>query len=174
MNSISQFRNRVFLLLFALLVSISSTHAGEHKPPVLTTAAIIEVFDQDKMVGIVLIERGKAPWGKALPGGKVDIGETVEQAIRREMQEEVGLELENLKQFHVYSDPKRDFRHHSIEVTHLAQSHSKPQAGDDAAAAFVVSLDMIPWKELAFDHALILQDYLDYRSGDQTKIMLKP
>jgi len=136
-----------------------------HKPPILTTTAIIEVYEQDQFVGIVLIERGKAPFGKALPGGKVEYGETVEEAVRREMREEVNLELEDLKQFHVYSDPSRDFRHHSVEVTHLAKAYARPQAGDDAAKAMVVALEAIPWEELAFDHAKILQDYLRYREG---------
>jgi 8-oxo-dGTP diphosphatase len=145
-----------------------------HRPPILTTTAIIEVYQNDQMQGIVLIKRGKAPWGKALPGGKVEYGETVEEAVRREMQEEVGLELLDLKQFHVYSDPKRDFRHHSVEVTHLAKSDKVPQAGDDAADAFIVPLKEIPWDELAFDHAQILHDYLDYRAGNQSQIMLKP
>lgn len=119
--------------------------------------------------GIVLIERGKAPWGKALPGGKVEYGETVETAIRREMMEEVSLELLDLQQFHVYSDPKRDFRHHSVEVTHLAKAEAFPIAGDDATKAFVVTLDEIPWEEMAFDHAMILRDYLKYRE-DQNLI----
>ncbi len=87
------------------------------------------------------------------------------------MFEEVNLELYDLKQFHVYSDPKRDFRHHSIEVTHLAKSYSNPVAGDDAAAkAYIFKLDEIPFDKLAFDHAKILKDYLEYKNeafGDQ-------
>lgn len=144
-----------------------------HKPPILTTTAIIEVYDHDKFTGIVLIERGKAPFGKAIPGGKVEYGETVENAVRREMMEEVNLELQDLKQFHVYSEPSRDFRHHSVEVTHVAKAFSLPAAGDDAAKAFVVKIDDIPWNDLAFDHAQILHDYLDYKSGKSTS-MIKP
>lgn len=152
----------IFFYLFLLPVLLQ---AEAHRPPILTTAAIIEVYnEQNEMQGIVLIERGKAPFGKALPGGKVEYGETVEDAIRREMLEEVNLELQNLRQFHVYSDPKRDFRHHSVEVTFTAVSLQAPQAGDDAAAAFVVPLDQIPWDEMAFDHAAILKDYLLARS----------
>lgn len=150
-------------LFFIYLIFGATLVAGEHKPPILTTAAIIEIYQDDVFQGIVLIERGKAPWGKALPGGKVEYGETVETAIRREMMEEVSLELLDLQQFHVYSDPKRDFRHHSVEVTHLAKALALPIAGDDAAKAFVVSLDQIPWEEMAFDHATILRDYLKYR-----------
>lgn len=91
--------------------------------------------------GIVLIERGKAPWRKAFPVGKVEYGETVETAILREMMEEGRLELLDLQQFRVYSDPKRDFCHHSVGVTHLAKALTLPVAGDDAVKAFVVSLD---------------------------------
>lgn len=145
-----------------------------HKPPILTTTAIIEVYDQGEFKGIVLIERGKAPFGKAIPGGKVEYGETVENAVRREMKEEVNLDLIDLQQFHVYSDPTRDFRHHSVEVAHLAKANEQPTAGDDAAKAFVVKLEDIPWSELAFDHAQVLKDYLKYRQGNRQSVMLKP
>lgn len=180
---------RKALLACALLfpVATSSLHASDlnttpeqqvvkkaHKPPVLTTAAIIEVYENAQFQGIVLIERGKAPWGKALPGGKVEIGETVEEAIRREMLEEVNLELQDLRQFHVYSDPKRDFRDHSIEVTHIARAYKMPTAGDDAAKAFVVKLDDIPWDNLAFDHAVILRDYLQHREGNHSLSLVRP
>lgn len=148
--------------------------APAHKPPILTTTAIIEIYDGDKFDGIVLIERGKAPFGKAIPGGKVEYGETVENAVRREMMEEVNLELDNLKQFHVYSDPTRDFRHHSVEVAHVAKAYQQPKAGDDAAKAFVVKLEDIPWSELAFDHAQVLKDFIEWRNGNTTVSMLKP
>ncbi len=174
-----KFKIFLFILVGTLLVTtsifsnqekentISETVSKPHKPPILTTAAIIEVYDNDNnFLGIVLIERGKAPWGKALPGGKVEYGETVEDAIRREMMEEVNLELFDLKQFHVYSDPTRDFRHHSVEVTHFAKAYKLPKAGDDAAKAFVVKLENIPWDLLAFDHAKILKDYIEWKNGN--------
>ncbi len=161
-------------LFFILVVAAFSILSAEHKPPVLTTAAIIEIYQEGEFQGIVLIERGKAPWGKALPGGKVEIGETVEEAIRREMKEEVNLDLDDLKQFHVYSDPKRDFRHHSIEVTYIAKAYAQPQAGDDAAQAAIVSLNSIPWDSMAFDHADILRDYLLYRESNYTAGIIKP
>lgn len=161
------------LLLLTPLFCFTQENKASHKPPILTTTAIIEIFEGDQFQGIVLIERGKAPWGKAIPGGKVEYGETVENAVRREMQEEVNLELHDLKQFHVYSEPSRDFRHHSVEVTHLAKAYSKPTAGDDAAKAFIVKLEDIPWKELAFDHAEILKDYLNSRQESFKEQMIK-
>ncbi|MBA3723032.1 MAG: NUDIX hydrolase [Parachlamydiaceae bacterium] len=145
-----------------------------HKPPILTTTAIIEVHEGGQFNGIVLIERGKAPFGKAIPGGKVEYGETVENAVRREMLEEVNLQLIDLRQFHVYSDPKRDFRHHSVEVAHIAKAFQLPAAGDDAAKAFVVKLEDIPWSELAFDHAQVLKDYVEWRNGNESLAMPNP
>jgi 8-oxo-dGTP diphosphatase len=161
-------------ILPAVIISAEQPVLNTHKPPILTTAAIIEIHIDNKFQGIVLIERGKAPFGKALPGGKVEYGETVENAIRREMLEEVNLDLQNLKQFHVYSDPKRDFRHHSVEVTHIATASQMPKAGDDAAKAFVVKIADLPWNEMAFDHAQILRDYLDYKDGNEALIMVNP
>lgn len=150
---------RYFAFLIVVFLFPLGIHSA-HKSPVLTTTAIIEIYDQGTFQGIVLIERGKAPFGKAIPGGKVEYGESVENAVRREMLEEVHLELDDLIQFHVYSDPSRDFRHHSVEVVHIAKAYQWPSPGDDAAKAFVVKLEEIPWAELAFDHAQILKDYL--------------
>lgn len=149
-----------WLIAFFLTVSLFA-ECVERRNPVLTAAAIIEMYDEHEcFLGIVLIERGKIPFGKALPGGKVEYGETVEDAVRREMMEEVHLDLTDLLQFHVYSDPSRDVRHHSIEVTFIARGIGKVQAGDDAANAWIVPLDQIPWEEMAFDHGQILRDYI--------------
>lgn len=170
-----------YFILFAIALAPLASYSDEpvkivqaHKPPILTTTAIIEIYEGGQFKGIVLIERGKAPWGKAIPGGKVEYGETVENAVRREMMEEVNLDLNDLRQFHVYSDPSRDFRHHSVEVAHVAKAYKGPTAGDDAAKAFVVKLEDIPWNELAFDHALVLKDYLEWRNGNANLAMPKP
>lgn len=162
----------IFFMLMAILSFTNSIKAEGYKPPVLSTTAIIEIYQEGCFEGIVLIERGKAPWGMAIPGGKVEIGETVEEAVRREMMEEVNLELHDLKQFHVYSEPSRDPRHHTIEVTHTAKAYAMPTAGDDAAKAFIVKIEDIPWDELAFDHAQILCDYLEWRQGSFEDISL--
>lgn len=170
--------NKFLFFFAALLIPLAGFTTGQppqpHKPPILTTTAIIEVHERGQFQGIVLIERGKAPFGKAIPGGKVEYGETVENAVRREMLEEVNLELAELRQFHVYSDPTRDFRHHSIEVAHVAKAYQSPVAGDDAAKAFIVKLDEIPWSELAFDHDQVLKDYIEWRNGNHSNAMIKP
>lgn len=165
----------LFVIAFVPLAGYADQPVKQaHKPPILTTTAIIEIHESGLFKGIVLIERGKAPFGKAIPGGKVEYGETVENAVRREMMEEVNLELNDLRQFHVYSDPSRDFRHHSVEVAHVAKAFQSPKAGDDAAKVFVVRLEDIPWAELAFDHALVLKDYLEWRNGNGSVAMPKP
>jgi ADP-ribose pyrophosphatase YjhB (NUDIX family) len=125
------------------------------KTPFLTVDAIIEIND-----GIVIIERSNPPFGNALPGGFVDYGESLEQAVIREAKEETGLEITNLRQFHTYSDPKRDPRFHTVGTVFIAQAIGEPKAGDDAAGAQVIPLEDIEKLEFAFDHRAILLDYL--------------
>ncbi|MFO7651864.1 MAG: NUDIX hydrolase [bacterium] len=108
---------------------------------------------------VVLIERRNPPPGWALPGGFVDEGETVEAAVRREMMEETGLELDKLKLFGVYSDPRRDLRGDCISVAFTAVGRGAARAGDDAGAVRLVSLDELAGLALAFDHKRILADY---------------
>jgi 8-oxo-dGTP diphosphatase len=106
----------------------------------------------------VLIERRFPPAGHALPGGFVDIGETVEVAARREAREETGLEIRLAGLLGVYSDPARDPRGHTVSLVYIATASGEPVAGDDAAGILVVSPGNAP--PLVFDHGLILGDYL--------------
>jgi 8-oxo-dGTP diphosphatase len=125
------------------------------KTPFLTVDAIIETQG-----GIVIIKRSNPPFGYALPGGFVDYGESLEQAIIREVREETDLEITNLKQFHTYSDPRRDPRFHTVGTVFIAQAIGEPKAGDDAAGVQVVPRGDIEKLDFAFDHRLILLDYL--------------
>ncbi|MDD5120266.1 MAG: NUDIX hydrolase [Candidatus Omnitrophica bacterium] len=128
--------------------------------PYVTVDAIIEL-DQ----GIVIIERSNPPFGWALPGGFVDYGESLEDAIVREAKEETGLDLIQVKQFHTYSDPKRDPRFHTIGTVFTAKAKGVPRAGDDAAALRIVKLSQIEKIEFAFDHKKIISDYLKSKKG---------
>jgi 8-oxo-dGTP diphosphatase len=137
------------------------------KTPYLTTDGIIELYEGDTFKGIVLIERRNDPKGLALPGGFVDVGESVEDALVREMQEETHLDVKISKQLGVYSDPKRDPRFHTASVVFIARSQGEPKGGDDAKEAKLYALEEIPLDQLVFDHASILKEYLLQRSTNQ-------
>ena len=130
------------------------------KTPYLTTDGIIEVYDKGRFRGIVLIERKNDPKGLALPGGFVDIGECVEDALKREMQEETNLNVEIVKLLGIYSNPKRDPRFHTASAVYIAKALGSPRAGDDAKEAKLYTLEEIPMDQLVFDHRDILKDYL--------------
>src|ERR1700758_619847 len=122
------------------------------------------VFDEYGRV--LLIRRKNDPFQGhyAFPGGFIEVGETAENAALRELKEETGIEANNLHLIGVYSDPKRDPRHHSITVAYLVSVQDQAaKAGDDAAAAEFVQ-DATKEK-LAFDHDIILRDALRLREG---------
>ena len=141
-----------------------------HRNPTPTVDVIIEINDialggqsERSQPSIVLIERRNPPLGWALPGGFVDYGESVETAARREAKEETGLDVNLVEQFHVYSDPSRDPRQHTLSVVFLATAEGTPQAGDDAQHLEVFELGELP-TNLCFDHDRILRDYQNYRA----------
>ena len=127
--------------------------------PYLSVDGIIKIFNPN-FLGIVLIKRKNPPFGFALPGGFVDVGEKVEDALVREMKEEVNLDVKIQRLLGVYSDPNRDFRFHTVSCVFVCNAFSLPKAGDDAKEAFVVKLEEIPWDKLVFDHATVLKDFL--------------
>ncbi len=132
-----------------------------YRNPVPTVDIIIELGNHPHRP-IVLIERHNPPLGWAIPGGFVDYGESVEVAARREALEETGLQVELIEQFHVYSDPSRDPRQHTISIVFLAAATGEPQAGDDAKGIGIFEPWHIP-SHLCFDHDKILRDYWRYR-----------
>jgi 8-oxo-dGTP diphosphatase len=138
------------------------TAVAEYKSPMPVVDIIIEMPTAAGRPGVVLIERKNEPHGWAIPGGFVDYSETVEAAAVREAKEETGLDIRNLRQMQVFSDPARDPRYHTISTVFIAEAAGTPRGGDDAAAARVYSLDALP--DLVFDHAGILDVYLRRRS----------
>jgi 8-oxo-dGTP diphosphatase len=110
--------------------------------------------------GVVLIRRGTEPFeGQwALPGGFVEVGETVEEAAYREAAEETGLAVEVARLVGVYSDPERDPRGHNVSVAFLARVLSGYLvAATDASEVAVLDPSSV---ELAFDHRKIIEDAL--------------
>jgi 8-oxo-dGTP diphosphatase len=129
--------------------------------PHLSADGIIKLYDdKNKYLGIILIERLNPPYGKALPGGFVDIGEKVEDALVREMREEVSLDVTIEYLLGIYSDPARDSRFHTATAVYVCHAVGYPKAADDAKEVFVMDVDTIPFDQLAFDHGTILEDYL--------------
>ncbi|MFX1347674.1 MAG: NUDIX domain-containing protein [Promethearchaeota archaeon] len=111
---------------------------------------------------IVLIRRKNPPFqGQfALPGGFVDVGETVENACIREAKEETNINVKILKLIGVFSDPKRDPRGHTITIAFLCEpltKKEKPKALDDAATLEIIPLSKLSSLELAFDHMEIIR-----------------
>jgi len=108
--------------------------------------------------GIILIRRKNFPYGWALPGGFIDYGESAEDAAEREAHEETSLQVSELQQFRVYSDPGRDPRHHTLTVVFTAVGKGIPKASDDAAEIGIFPRDRLP-SPIAFDHTKILTDF---------------
>lgn len=127
------------------------------RTPLATVDILIRLPDDR----IVLIERKNPPFGWAIPGGFIDYGESAEDAAVREAKEETGLDVTLLRQLHVYSDPARDKRFHTLTVVFLATAAGTPMAADDAKNVGVFDRVRALSLPLAFDHREILLDYFD-------------
>lgn len=141
---------------------------GRPVTPQLTTDVIIEMsLLEDRP--IVLIERKFVPYGWAIPGGFVEVGETIATAARREALEETTLEVELDVLLGIYSNPKRDFRGHTVCAVFVGNANGQPIAADDAKDVAVFdpfNVDV----ELAFDHRQILLDYCAHRRDGTIKL----
>ena len=125
-----------------------------YQNPIPTVDIIIEYGAE----GVVLIKRRNPPYGWAIPGGFVDYGESLEKAAVREAKEETNLTIELIRQFHTYSDPDRDQRHHTISTIYISKGKGIPEAKDDASEIGIFTRSNLP-EQIAFDHRTILEDY---------------
>jgi len=116
--------------------------------------------------GIVLIKRDIEPFkGKfALPGGHVNLGEAPEDAAKRELKEETGLDIDISGITKVYARLGRDPRGYTASITYHGVASGKLKAGDDAADVYVVELCKLP-EDMAFNHREIIDDYLGVRKN---------
>lgn len=136
----------------------------KHECPYLAVDVIIE-FDDGR---IMFIDRKYAPLGLAIPGGHVDYGERAEDAARREMKEETGLDVDLVMLLGAYSDPSRDPRKHICTLTYVGKvpEGTRPEdavAGDDADRVVFVHINDLSDHEFAFDHSEIMKDYVKWR-----------
>jgi 8-oxo-dGTP diphosphatase len=125
--------------------------------PLLTVDCVIV----DRKDRVLLIKRGHPPFQDhyALPGGFVDLNETVEGACLREVLEETNLTVRRPKLVGIYSEPGRDPRGPTVSIAYVTRiAAAKATAGDDASAVEWVD----DWKKLplAFDHKTIIKDAL--------------
>ncbi|MHA1934161.1 MAG: NUDIX domain-containing protein [Candidatus Thorarchaeota archaeon] len=110
---------------------------------------------------VILVKRGRDPFKGSwvLPGGFIEYGETVEDAARREMLEETGIQVELIDVLGVYSDPNRDPRGHQISIVFVGRPlSSELNASDDAEDAMWRDLDSMKPGDLAFDHDQVVSD----------------
>lgn len=131
----------------------------DHPHPALTADVVLFTL-RDGDLQVLLIQRRKPPFEGtwAFPGGFVHVDESLEEAARRELAEETGIQDVPLEQLRAFGDPGRDPRGHVVTVTYLAMmpgdAAAQIRAGDDAAQARWWPVGELP--ALAFDHADIL------------------
>ena len=133
--------------------------------PLLAVDVIVEIGEPAR---IVLVHRRNPPAGWAIPGGFVDVGETLAQAAQRELREETTLEVELKELLGCYSKPARDPRGHTVTVVFIGSARGRPRAGDDAGD--VALFDPASPPEMAFDHAQILADYRELRRSGRRPV----
>jgi 8-oxo-dGTP diphosphatase len=130
-------------------------------PKPITPLVAVDAVIRFKTGSIVLIHRKNPPFkGKlALPGGFVEVGETVEDACIREVYEETNIRVTIKKLIGVFSSPNRDPRGHNISIAFLCEpltGSEKPLAKDDAESLEIVNFTDISSLQLAFDHKDII------------------
>lgn len=144
-------------------------HTYEYARPSVTVDCVVFGLDLDaEDLKILLIQRSGKPFAGmwALPGGFVDMGETLEQAAKRELQEETGIARLYLEQLYTFGDPGRDPRDRVITVAYYALvklTDHTIKADTDASDVAWFGVSDLP--RLAFDHAKIVASALGRLKG---------
>lgn len=133
-------------------------YSYDYPHPAVTTDVVVFAMRGDEL-SVLLIRRAEPPFKDswALPGGFVNIDESLEDCARRELQEETGVSGVSLEQLHTFGEPDRDPRERVISVAYYAlipSDRTEPRAGSDAAGASWFGVDELP--TLAFDHDRII------------------
>ena len=142
---------------------------NEKRPPHhVRLAADICVYRQaGDEIQFLLIRRAKPPFEGcwALPGGRLEADETLDQCASRELLEETGLRAVELRHLANFSEPMRDPRERTVSAAYIARvaDDAKAVAATDAVAVEWFLTSSLP--ELAFDHHLILRKALDFLRG---------
>lgn len=134
-----------------------------YKYPIPAVTADCVVITTEEVPKVLLIQRANEPYKDcwAFPGGFMEMNETTEQCAIRELKEETGLDVREIKQLGCYSEVDRDPRGRTITVAYLAfvDEPLEVQGLDDAANAEWFKLTSLP--QLAFDHSIILNDAIN-------------
>ena len=136
-------------------------------PAVTVDAAVFK--KENGVVRILLIRRGSEPYKNcwALPGGFVEIDETLEVAVARELFEETGLTGVSLNQLHTFGNPGRDPRERTISVVFvgICKTNTLVEGADDAVEAQWFSIEKLP--NLAFDHESIVAKAIEWFNSEK-------
>ena len=122
---------------------------------IITVDAIVQIEST-----FIMIERKNFPFGWALPGGKVEVDETLEEAIIREVKEETDIDYIDFKQFKTYSDIDRDPRGRYISTVFFGKGIGTPKPKSDAINLKLVNFNYLP-SNIAFDHKNIIKDFIE-------------
>jgi ADP-ribose pyrophosphatase YjhB (NUDIX family) len=148
-------------------LNVAIPRMAKYRNPTPTVDVIIQRESK-----VLMVRRKKDPFKDylSLPGGFVNEGETVEDAMRREAMEETSLEVEPVEILGVYSDPRRDPRKHILTVVFIGtiitgEGGAAGKAGDDAASIEWIEPTNIEGQKIAFDHGQILRDYWQWRNS---------